>query len=280
MLLKINFNISGFILMKLTKIIILTSGLLLTACNTTQEAKRTVEYPSAEDKRQKDIKTAQSRIEQQGMKESLAVLYLQSDNLEERKKSLPMLKEIAKNGNKDALWLLASSEFNGKFGYLSSDSLVNNRDVILSNFANELKRLEDREDLWRRNYAQDPDKLNHLYDKYSNLCTQPLDEMPNSLSEAQTPHMQIMYVRSCIDNYTHNNSTKKHLALADFQKSLCSFAGDGKICLENGYRSLASGILENNDLISLAYALISEYRLHKEHLPPPMIKTCCYSNSI
>ena len=40
------------------------------------------------------------------------------------------------------------------------------------------------------------------------------------------------------------------MALADFQKSLCSLEGDEKVCLENGYRSLASGILENNDLIT------------------------------
>lgn len=189
----------------------------------------------------------------------LIEIYMQSYQLEERARALPLLQKLAEEGQHQAMEKLAIGQLSGIFGQLSTDEIDSYHAVLSIRTPAFLESYQQLVELWDNIYQHKRPELQKLAQQAFDFCPQTIhSSMPNIDSNYLIPNY---YLDVCLRKYTYLREAAQRLRLlSQFTDLYCPYSQSEQRCLSKSYLALAKGELDEIQMETLALTLLQIFR--------------------
>ena len=200
----------------------------------------------------------------------LAMEYITSFGLDNRKKAKDLFQELIKKGNSEAKYFLAVGLKRGDFGELSHDKIELYHDYLETSHPEVIKNDRADTEAWRQIIKTNFSELSNVYLAGLEQCQQKIEELPLTLSPSDS-YLTIEYVANCLSKYSVGGDIAQRLnVIGQFQQLHCNIQSNNKPCIADGYAFLSSNQItdetsvESLEIISIA--LNDIYKHYKRRL--------------
>lgn len=200
----------------------------------------------------------------------LAMEYITSFGLDNRKKAKALFQELINKGNIEAKYFLAVGLKRGDFGELSHDKIELYHDYLETSHPEVIKNDKADAEAWRQIIKTNFSELSKVYLTGLEQCQQKIEELPLTLSPNES-YLTLEYIANCLSKYSVGEDIVQRLdVIGQFQQLHCNIRSNNKPCISDGYAFLSSNKITDEtsfkSLEIISIALNDIYKHHKRRL--------------